>query len=325
MRWKNNFFCNIITIVLFTILIGVSCSRSEYEVLDSRISAGINFQAIWMDDNRVMFYGGNPPDQGVFIWDTHSNSVTKYADADWKVCYDRDTQYIYYGVKRDKDIMHVMHGKIGEEVLELIPKTKKNIPKLHGLNPFTCVPHENSDVNSRLNYTFLKHDHGYITREHTADGGVRIQYVNGDGQSFPLPIYFQKPVGFFPWKNAYFVWNAGWARGGWLYPEKGFEEVSLEAPDPKMSGSKIARPLRNGFLYISHDIDSMSDPGKSGIYVFQNGHYVRAIVGIVDGVSISPDGCKAAFVHEPSVEAVRQGRRTVKMIDICKAQEEREK
>jgi len=271
-----------------------------------------------MDDYRVMFYAKNRSGQGVFIWDTRTNVVTKYADAVWKVCYDRETQYIYYAVKQEKGFTHVKHGKMGEEKLEVIANNKGNLKKLSALNPFTCVPREEPSAESHIHYTFLRPGHGYITTERAGNGDPRMQYVNERGEVFPLPIYFQTLVGFFQWQNAYFVWNSGWARGGWLYPDKGFQEVPLEPPDPSMSGSKLGFPVRSGFLFISHDIDSVSDPGKSGIYFLNNDRYARAIVGVADAVSISPDGCKAAFVHEPSLDEARQGKRTAKMISFCK-------
>lgn len=308
--------------VFITSIASVSCSRTEYELIDSQFESGIWAYTTWMDDYRVIFHGGTLVNEGVYIWDTRTNTVTKYADAIWKVCYDRDTQYIYYAIKDEGKIIHVMHGKMGEEKLEAVPNEDKNLQKLSALNRFTCVPRDLPSGKFKVLHQYLKPGHGFIKIEWMNGRETREEYVNGNGQAFPLPIYFMPPEAFYVWKNAYFVWNSGWARGGWLYPDRGFEEVRLEPPSPNLSGSKIALPVRNGFLYISHDIDSISDPGKSGIYVYRDGRYMRAVVGLVDSVSISPDGCKAAFVHVRSIAQVSQGKRTMKMIDVCSTQQE---
>ena len=63
-----------------------------------------------------------------------------------------------------------------------------------------------------------------------------------------------------------------------------------------------------------------TDPGDRGLYLIRGEKVDRLIVGSVHEVSISPDGCKAAFIHARNTKEYfprTKPCRTIKLINFC--------
>lgn len=85
---------------------------------------------------------------------------------------------------------------------------------------------------------------------------------------------------------------------------------------------------KKGVFLISRTADGYAAAGKSGGYLLEGDSVKRLIVGLLDNATVSPNGCKVAFVHvlhsqagADSAQALRIGKsgsRTLKMIDLCK-------
>lgn len=88
-----------------------------------------------------------------------------------------------------------------------------------------------------------------------------------------------------------------------------------------LEGRVDVYPLKQGYLaYYSSGRFTMTDSGDHGLYFMQGDKVQRLIVGLVEGVRISPDGCKVAFVHARNAEehdATTKPYRTVKIINFC--------
>ncbi|TAN41564.1 MAG: hypothetical protein EPN22_15040 [Nitrospirae bacterium] len=75
-------------------------------------------------------------------------------------------------------------------------------------------------------------------------------------------------------------------------------------------------PLRDDYLIHSNT----GRVSLRGLYLMKGQKVEKVLLGSIHGVSISPDGCKAAFVHARNTEeylSQKKPYRTVKTINFC--------
>jgi hypothetical protein len=80
-------------------------------------------------------------------------------------------------------------------------------------------------------------------------------------------------------------------------------------------------PTREGIFIYSHKTDDLAKPGDAGGYLARKGRVTKLITGLVDSVSVSPDACRVAFIHDPYDTIYgkdRLERITVKSINLCR-------
>lgn len=154
-----------------------------------------------------------------------------------------------------------------------------------------------------------------------------IVFHRADGSSIQLPVRRAERgtlYGYFPFKDAYFfqgslelgrpsdiakLWPSGTRQiFYWLYPDGRIEPVFLRGeswPDGKVPNFGIRKfmPLRDGFFLRYGSAKGPKDPGTAGGYLLRNGKLTRIISGHLSSITVSPDGCKVAFVHLPYPDA----------------------
>ena len=73
--------------------------------------------------------------------------------------------------------------------------------------------------------------------------------------------------------------------------------------------------------YSGSKLDPGKDPGDAGGYLLGKDNTVhKLITGYLNGETVSPDGCKIAFVHYPYLDATLVADPapiTLKMINFC--------
>lgn len=96
-----------------------------------------------------------------------------------------------------------------------------------------------------------------------------------------------------------------------------------EIPYPKTlhEGQLELYPIKLGYLVKYHsDPIPGTDPFNKALYLMQGEQMRRLITGSIHHVSISPDGCKAAFIHAKNIKediSTQKPHRTVKLINFC--------
>lgn len=327
----------------------------RYPVLDSKFPA-VEAKLGWLDNERVIFHGyevgqvGRPsPDDGhpmtetgLFIWDTETNTVTKYWDIDGPVplCVFRGQVFFSKKLKEKANAWLVVSGPLGKE-------EQREVSDRISVNGHTCRVSDQKpswmkeDKHRRLR---LLEEHGYL------DFGIPI-WVDPSGEAAPIILYgpdSQKSVElpligrqvqlhttYFEFADAYLL------KGEQRTPDA----VPLWLLRPNGTVTQILEPrgkewerigwtgfvwTKKGVFLISRTADGYAATGKSGGYLWEGGNPVRLIVGLLDNVTVSPNGCMLAFVHvltsqdgADSAQALRVGKpgsRTLKMIDLCKGE-----
>ena len=344
-------------LLLFTVLaMGpqlAAYGEPHYPVLDSKFSAA-EAKLGWLDNERVMFHGydigkmtqpgpgeGHPTAaEGLFIWDTVKGTVTKYWDINGPVplCVFRGQVFFSKKLKEKENTWLVVSGPLGKE-------EQKEVSDGVSMNGHSCRVTDQrpswmkEDKHRRLP---LLEKHGYL------DFGIPI-WVDPSGEATPIVFYrpdsknsvelpltglqVQVHTTYFEFADAYLL--KGEQRTPdvvplWLLKPDGTVTQLLE---PK--GREWERIGWTGFVWtrrgvflISRTADGYAAAGKSGGYLLREGNPERLIVGLLDNVAVSPNGCRVAFVHvlhsqagadsAKGLRAGKSGSRTLKIIDLCK-------
>ncbi len=312
--------------ILLVCVAGLSaCSEKvEFELKDSGMSASVG-SINWLDNERVIFVHFEGKKGKVYIWNIVTEETKKYSDeVDSNICY--SDGYIYYRSRVEGDSIYYKKGMFPDEKEFLVTNNMQN----EVYDKYSCVWRKKSPEQKNEFIHYLKEEHGYIHLGSKV--GKRFEYpiyVQSDGKKstikFRYQWYYNRPQAFYPFKGAYFifkpflpVWDgSGCNPGIWVYPTgviKGECIPFIEAV--RNYGS--AYPVRDGYLIISLQTGKYNnDAGKSGIYYVENSHKEVSLLlaGLSSGFSISPDGCKAAFFHNPVVT----NKNTLKIINLCKS------
>lgn len=322
-----------------------------YPIKDSKFPAA-EAKLGWIDDSRVIFHGyeigkvGQPsPDDGhllketgLFIWDTQNDTVTKYWDIDGQVplcVFDNRVSFLLWLRSEDKIRLRVV-GNFGKE--EQIKTVGDD-----WVNSVTCRYHEIKPkwLDEKRVRVELREEHGYLdfgsrTAEDGSDTARLTLHRLGEKKELivvPLePTRISNLIQYAEFENAYVIKgtsNTTDAVPVWLLRPEGIV-TEMFKPSGKaweQFGWDTYHLTKKG-LFLVGGRGGYAEIGKSGGYLLSPGQPIRLIAGHVRSVSVSPDGCKVAFVHvlhslagAESARALRQGKtgtRTVKMIDLCK-------
>lgn len=322
----------------------------SYPIKDSRFPAG-EAKLGWIDDKRVIFHGyevgkvGQPsPDDGhllketgLFIWDTHNDTVTKYWDIDGptSLCVYHETIAFGQRIKGEYDVRIRIVGKIGHE--RTILSTGAD-----WVNPISCAysKEKPTEVTGQHILRHLLEQHGYLDfgpwKSAVRSDAARILFYRPNvNEPVVLPLNPNHVLNLFEYvefENAYLFESqrqTTYAGPLWLFRPDGTVKKIFEPtgrPWERMGWGHY-RLTKKGIFLVGGS-GAYDQIGTTGGYLLSTGDPIRLIAGQVKNVSVSPNGCKLAFVHvlhslasAESAKALRQGRpgaRTLKMIDLCK-------
>ena len=326
-------------------------STEGYPILDSGFGSGIE-EVYWLDGQHVIFggYEGEKPKRveerhnvkrGIYIWNIETNAVSLFARDGLGYCYHEGKIYYFQGSTWVVDWQEVK--RTGMIRPELIDRNKVDYRSLNCLRQGR--PH---GADGRAVYLLLP-EHGYLDIGPVQRGGRRknmpLTYFPASKQSHGIGL----PIGqrqvdrmrFIDFKGAYlltgpkFDGNKGYAESWqpgvdrpvwWLYPDGRFEETILPFRKSVLGGSVVIHATSMGFVVVSHAVGRNSkSPGNAGIWLSTPDALIKIVAGVVDGASVSSNGCKVAFAYAPNLLAIRSGtpgRRTLQYVDVCNSQGE---
>lgn len=339
-----------------------SSTPSPYPVYDSGAWADPlhDPEIYWIDNNRVLFKAVKDNDKknisrGPFnlsIWEIGKGVkvYTPYVKG-VHACL-RDGVFNYKVTDEpnkwhEQDKLHIYYGKFGEEKL-VTPK------KMSYLDLINCRVEDNPEIaeKTKAGRAIIKllDRHGYldigpITGPESFENNP-ITLYRPDGTSVKLAArrFELHILGYSPFKDAYFFdggleksqgsdfarnWPPGTLRAlGWLHPDGRIEPFIIPAepwPDKKVPNI-VPKPLRNGFLVIMGKSKGPYDAGEHGGYYLHNNKFTKVIGGYLKSLTVSPDGCRVAFVHYPYFESTLGDDPSpirLKAVDLCQKNEEK--
>lgn len=318
-----------------------STTKSPYSIVDSGVWANWNtFDGVqWIDNNRVLFVGGpiepgrkHPRLRNASVWEIGKDVAILSKPAQHVgVC--AHDGFIAYTLTYDKTKTERFEGKFGQEKI-FTPPTEKNARRRWMDCQFRPIDVSLAKLEGRNSHTLtlLLYRHGYldygprnVNRPLGAKGEPILYYPTGQKEPVSLPITNEGVYNtdYYPFKAAYFIHPfASNHNTWWLYPDGRMEEIKYPTL-PKLLVQGTFFPIRKGFFIYYYDgrPPSFKVPGNTGGYlVAQDGKSSKVISGYLNGITVSPDGCKVAFTHYPYLDATRiddPGRVTLKAINFC--------
>lgn len=136
-------------------------------------------------------------------------------------------------------------------------------------------------------------------------------------------------IDFNPLQNAYFISPSAFSPDDayyhslwWLQRDGKMTSISFPKHSSWLSRGRLyVYPLKDGYLALYKCRGkSFADSGASGLYLVKGENIEKVLLGEISGVSISPDGCRAAFSHaRNTAELLSQKKpyQTIKTINFC--------
>lgn len=336
-------------IVITRLELAVS-GEPNYPILDSKFPAA-EAKLGWLDNEHVIFhgyevgkFGQKSPDDGheiretgLFIWDIPQNKVTKYWTVDGRVgiCVFRGTVVFRQRAKPGQNIWNVVTGN-----LEGAQQRKED--KKVWLNGTSCRLHEEQPewaVQDGHRRWGLLEEHGYLdfglpSRADLSKASPILLYPPKQNPK-TLPFTGEQVrfhLGYFEFADVYLLerhQETTYATHIWQLKPDGTVSDALKPTGEqweKLGWGQYS--LTKKGLFSAGGSGSYNQVGTTGGYLFLHGNKpVRLIEGLTRNISVSPDGCKVAFVHVlhsqagadsfRSLLAGKPGTRTLKMIDLC--------
>lgn len=323
-----------------------SADRPPFILNDSEFQASSRHRIYWLDNDRVIFTGYEIDlekidkegrygrEQNIYIWDTRENRRTVYVKNASLGCYFRG--YIRYSILngpskkgpmgQERTYLDMYYSK---ETWEGEPPEWEEGVRHH---PITCKAYRSRGL--RGDYVELLPDHGYLDVRHSrniqSDKDAAILWHRFDkAGAVSLSILKSEVdpshIHYIAFLDSYFMhgWNNIAKReviqpqAYWIMRPDG--SVTKHESLGYFGGWTNATPMRNGLFVITNAINvhKSLDPGDAGAYwVYQN-QPQKVISGMISNFSVSPDGCRVAFVRDPFDARDRESRITLNVIDVC--------
>ncbi|WP_459873299.1 hypothetical protein [Endothiovibrio diazotrophicus] len=296
----------------------------------------------WVDEDHVLYSGyigpkprnaeefENTP-RGVYVWDVRDGSRKILSPVPSYFCFS-DGKAFYYRSKSKR-------GYMARWANGSFPPVDQHVPLSSGridIAEFDCLRKERPAEMVGRRWIPLKMGDGYLDGgDKTIDlqDGLRMTMRDEDGRVVSnLSItervwspyrssyyefsgrYFLNPSAFFKpdvnrWKKQ------GCADGWWLSRRGELERVCTRIPEwAPHGGNGVYVPTAAGMLLKT------SRKGRPGLYLIRKDRYALLTAGYIDGIGVSPSGCRIAFSHMKNLEAGRMGglgQPTVMMIELC--------
>ena len=352
-------------LLLMLCLVGCDTQQAEapspYPVLDSGMTASTKSgdNIYWMDNDRVIFvsYGPKPKTveeqrqrkPSIYIWDTRSNNIKKYADGR-QLCYHEG--YIRYAgpdrlpVPSTKYFIPPLYeGSMGKEVITNSHVFDKGLNKNRSgskfqLNRYTCKHVERPASMGRKTWIPLLEKHGALMELDTIpDIAEREQPVvyhrASDDKLIALNIKRGdigsiNPRYYMAYRDAYFFYEPAASgskiqqtnciRYWWLsFDEKTEEGCQTVIPFNNLGMGVLLFPTKAGVLVYAGKISDYS-AGTAGFYLVNENQEKKVIKGWVHAPALSNDGCKIAYAHTPFLFAQHvgsPGETRLKITNLC--------
>lgn len=338
-------------LVLFVLAVtprpAVSSDKSSFIVRDSGFQASSQHRIYWLDNDRVIFTGYEinlekldkqgryGREQNIYIWDTRENRRSIYVKNASLGCYFRG--YIAYSILEGPS----KKGPIGQERkyldLQYSKETWEGEPpeweegvKHH---PITCKAYFSRGL--RGDYVELLPEHGYLDVRRSRDiqsgkDAAILWHRPGTSDAVALPILKSEVdpshIHYIAFLDSYFMY--GWnniakrevvqPQAYWLMKPDG--SVTKHEVLGYFGGWTKATPTQDGLFLITNAINVQKslDPGDAGVYWVHQNQLQKISGGMIGSFTVSPDGCKVAFVRDPFNAKDREPRITLNLIDVCK-------
>ena len=287
-----------------------------------------------------------PP--GLYIWDINANTHIRHADLEsprWGLCFNNG--FILYSINSiaGGDTWNkrtIMAGLLGQEKLLPTGVPWDQYPEYQECQPW---PHEKhtSNFDHALIYS-LRPDDGEIVvtpaRKFSdafdptnQDNSVSLLRPDGK-EPITLPIlakemYYGSKLTYSEYVKKYVLVPQTWRShditktGRW--PKSEPIPIYLISPAGKVEAIELppgssypmgAFPTRHGVFWISNDAPSGNSRDAGG-WLFHDGKVTKLFDQLVNGASVSPDGCKIAYANDSHT---RESMIVVQVIDLCAEQ-----
>jgi len=321
--------------------------KAPFVLKDSGFPTSSQHRIYWLDDDRVIFTGHEinlekidkqgryGREQNIYIWDTRENRRSVYVKNASLGCYFRG--YIGYSIiegpskkgpmGQERTYLDVHYSK---ETWEGEPPEWEEGVKHH---PITCKAYHSRGL--RGDYVELLPEHGYLDvgRPRDIQSGMDTAihwHRPGTSDTVPLPILKSEVdpshIHYIAFLDSYFMY--GWnniAKREVVQPQTYW----LMKPDGSVTKHEVlgyfggwtsVTPTQNGLFVITNAINvhKSLDPGDAGAYWVHQNQPHKISRGMIGSFTVSPDGCKVAFVRDPFDAKDREPRITLNFIDVCK-------
>ena len=333
-------------------------AHSPFEMLDSGFPAEDAFPVAWVDNYRVLFTGvelGTRREHAnqrgyyrglknaAYVWNTAKSVVTKYRDTTLgNLC--TNGTYISYRIVESWEAkkIAVFAGKFGSE-------RRLTLGNTYWFNSISCRYFADPPVwaKRRMDGRFIQPlidqdgyiDYGPSDLRKTSPTEIRntpptFWFADGKkSRTLNIEARYRenRPLRFTyaPFADEYFA-RASTSVSSNVEPafylsRKG-ELRKVDLPKGPWGGWHYFA-VRPGIFVIGGVRRSFSEPGDAGGYLFTKERVTKVVTGNPRQVSVSPDGCKVAFVYTWSQQAQTDGYKawkegkvanTVRMIDLCR-------
>ncbi|MBU2591191.1 MAG: hypothetical protein KKC21_04135 [Nitrospinae bacterium] len=342
LRLHTLFFA--VTLLILSTFILLGCEKQEkvspYKLIDSGIWS-YNEKTFWLDNERVLTlsnrdlraYDFKAPNV-LTIWNIKTGEISFSHEATGILCV-KDGEVLFAAKKVGGKIDEKAHYRGPIENPEEYHAQRKNVQMDYW---FDCgwVPRETFGT-APLKFPFMRKLRGdnylqYVEKRGKDSEGKMLYHKTKKFPGVYVPFYIDPyyKINFILRENAYFV-----SPDQYLPEMPYYHSVWWVKEDGKITGERILNkssfpargvlsvfPLKNNYLahYGGGGIQANSFPKAAGLYLIKESEIEKVLVGAIGGVSVSPDGCMAAFSHAESYKQVNsrtKPHRTVKLINFC--------
>jgi hypothetical protein len=317
-------------------------NTSAYKVIDSGIwpYGGPIEKTFWLDNERVLFISnktlapGGPESKVMTIWNTKTNKIDFSHKVENITCV--QNKQVFFYVKDDATGKYKNYrGTLDNPKEHPAPGPNMRID-----DRFDC-DWSPKFSRAKVPYKIKLKDANYLEIIEERLGapvfsqGKTRYYETLNKPSIPLPVYVglegSYTIRFNQLRNAYFIstriykpkdipndpyyYHSMW----WMSRDGRLTQVPF--PQAMLKGRLTIYPLKKEYLvdYNSGKYTA-TDPGDRGLWLLDGDKVLRLIVGAVHGISVSPDGCRVAFIHAKNTKEYlswEKQYRTIKLINFC--------
>lgn len=330
--------------------VGSPIPDSPYKVIDTGYwNAEVNplAEPLWLDNERIIFTSTESLTPGkrpysVKVWNIKTGKIVSM-DLESVRCV-RDGQVVYMKKGTSNNSWIYYRGPLENAKEHPAPGPDMKMDEV-----FDCdwVPMENYN-DKPLPHRFKLHGENYVeilearTRlfEHekqprdrkrekeTGDLGTKGKFIyhhNANDPGRAMPPHSWDGITYSEYLDAYAVGMNYYdprepeTRSFWILQRNGdLKEITY--PKTTLEGRNALFPVKPGYLVHYNGGPLTEEKDTRGLYLIQGEQVQRLIIGVVHHVSISPDGCKAAFIQASNVKediSTQKPYRTVKLINFC--------
>lgn len=334
-------------------------TTSSYFMQDTALHAERGIDFVWLDNHRLRFYGYREASRatsdvhttprnigsGFYIWDTKANKIVNDPSLEGahRLCVQGDyVTFLRKSATVENGSQLVIRDKGQETVTQLV--------NMQWFNRFSCRYYTEKPEWIIPNHKILalRDGDGFIdwfpTEGPDSFRNKPLKFrPNMEADWIKLPMgtreVWHTLVRYAPFKNSYLIYPMSyidpetgkeepvglWPKGKpvpmwWLEKDGTVTSETVPYMPFMRGGSRGYLPTKAGIFIYTHKTNDLGQPGDAGGYLSQAGGVRKIITGLLESVSISPDGCQLAFIHDPydTVYAIdRLNRINVKVLNLC--------